>query len=163
MSGLPRWWCLLGNTMLFAYPYCFILSLNSDIDWEIRECLRDWRKNEKEFALIKVASESKVLITRVQLFITDPMLAAFVTAFSIPPSTDTFAPTFQRLSTRFGNVLLRETSASSDSAFKLLISLRALDFRFCHWQWTNLWTIIGDESSDFILLNSSWRRLRSQY
>ena len=40
-----------------------------------------------------------------------------------------FAPTFQRPSTRFGNVLLRETSAHSDSVFKLLISLRALDFR----------------------------------
>ena len=87
------------------------------------------------------------------------MPAAFVTAFSIPPSTDTFAPTFQRLSTRFGNVMSSETSASSDSA--LVILLRALDFRVCHWQWTNLWTIIGDESSDFILLNPSWRLLRT--
>ena len=89
------------------------------------------------------------------------MLAAFVTVFSIPPSPDMFAPTFQRPSTRFGNDLLRETSSSSgDSMF--LISLRALDFRrVCHWQWTNLWTIIGDESSDSILLNLSWFRLRT--
>ena len=36
------------------------------------------------------------------------MLAAFVTAFLIPPSPDTIAPTFQRLSTRFGSVLSRE-------------------------------------------------------
>ena len=57
---------LLGNTMLFAYPYCFILSLNSDIDWEIREGFHDWRKSEKEIDLIKVASESKVLIAMEQ-------------------------------------------------------------------------------------------------
>ena len=44
-----------------------IISLNSDIDWEISQRgFRDWRKSEKEFALIKVASESKVLITREQ-------------------------------------------------------------------------------------------------
>ena len=36
------------------------------MDWENREGFRDWRKSEKEFALIKVASESKVLITREQ-------------------------------------------------------------------------------------------------
>ena len=31
---------------------------------------------------------------------TDPMVAAFVTAFSTPPTDDTCAPTFQGLSTR---------------------------------------------------------------
>ena len=88
------------------------------------------------------------------------MLVAFVTAFSIPTSPDTFAPTFQRLSTRFGNVLSRETSASSGD-LALLISLRALDFRVCHWQWTILWTILRDGSSDSILLNPSWSWLRT--
>ena len=41
-------------------------SLNSNIDWEIREGFHDWRKSEKEFDLIKVASESKVLIAMEQ-------------------------------------------------------------------------------------------------
>ena len=42
--------------MLFVYPFSFILSLNSDIDWGVREgifhCKGDLRKNAKEFALI---------------------------------------------------------------------------------------------------------------
>ena len=141
--------------MLFAYPWCFFLSLNSNIDWEIREIFRDWRKSEKEFALIKVVIESKVLITREQSEHYWPNVSSIC-----DPSPDTFPPTFQRPSTRFGNDLSRETSASSGDSM-LLISLRALDFRVCHWQWTNLWTIIGDESSDSILLNLSWCRLRT--
>lgn len=74
--------------MLLAYPYCFILFLNSDIDLGVREGdvhLRcDLRKSAKEFA---------------------PMAAAFVTAFSTPPAADTCAPTFQGLSTRSRNVV----------------------------------------------------------
>ena len=59
------------------------------------------------------------------------MLAAFATAFSIPPSPDTFAPTFQRLSRRFGNVQSRETSASSgDSVLLIKLDLEHWTFAF---------------------------------
>ena len=144
--------------MLFAYPYFFILSLNSDIDWGVGEGdfqrKGDLRKNSKEFAL---ASESKVWYNRDHLCVTDPMLTAFVTVFSTPPPADTCAPTFQRLSARFGNELSAETSTSASGL--LLISFWA---GIC--QWNILWTVIallGDESSDSILLDPFWRRLRT--
>ena len=108
----------------------------------------------------------RLTITRpiCQCAFTDPMLTAFVTVFSIPPAADTCAPTFQRLSTRFGNPLSSETLASSGlTDLAALISLETLNFRV--WQWTILWTIIallvGNESIHSILLNPFWPRLRT--
>jgi hypothetical protein len=54
------------------------------------------------------------------------MLTAFVTVFSIPPAADACAPTFQRLSARFRNVVLFETSASGVNECGNLVGCRGL-------------------------------------
>lgn len=81
------------------------------------------------------------------------MLTAFMTVFSIPPRY-TCAPTFQRLLMRF--VLSSETLASGPSDLAL-ISVRALDFRVCHWQWTILCSPVRRWEQRYILLNPFWR------
>ena len=76
-----------------------------------------------------------------------------MTVFSTPPAADTRAPTFQRLSARFGILVSTETSVpgvkkeGGAGGGSMVLNFRV---------WTILWAIIAlsdDESSDSILLN----------
>jgi hypothetical protein len=146
--------------MLFAYPYCSILFLNSDIDWVVRggdvNFKGDLRKRAKEFALIKVASASKNW-WQVHLCITDPMLTEFVNEFSINPDADTCAPTFQRLSVRLRNVVSSEISASgvNECDFSSSMALKFVGLLF-----TTLFRFTFFDSNSSMALSSSWTRDR---